>query len=343
MSQIGVIGLGTMGANLARNAARNGAVVAVFNRTAEKVEEFVRVHGKEGTFVPCNTLAKLTAALKTPRAILLMVKAGEAVDEVIAELSPLLSKGDILIDGGNSDERDTARREAELKKKGFRFLGMGVSGGERGALLGPSLMPGGDRSAYDELEPLLIKMAAKVGGGTRDGGQGNEQQKCVAFLGSGGVGHFVKMIHNGIEYGLMEAYAEGFNILRNAEAGRRANAADAETAPMSEAEFYQYQLDLPEIAELWRRGSVIGSWLLDLTAVALQKNPDLSNFSGRVSDSGEGRWTIDAAIDEAVPAPVLSAALFSRFSSRGEADFADRLLSALRFEFGGHVEQTTSG
>jgi len=328
-AHIGVTGLAVMGANLARNLARNGFTVALHNRSVEKTDALLAKHGQDGDFVRTETLQELVDSLEKPRRVLIMVKAGKPVDSVIEQLEPLLEPGDIIIDAGNSHYEDTRRREAALAKKDLHFVGIGVSGGEEGALNGPSIMPGGSRESYDALGPLLEKIAAHVDG-----------KPCCAWIGTDGAGHFVKMVHNGIEYGIMAAYAEGMNILRHANVGEQQHAVDAETTPLRNPELYQYDLNLRDIAEVWRRGSVIASWLLDLTATALAKDPALTNFAGKVSDSGEGRWTIKAAIDEAVPAPVLSTALYQRFSSRGEADFGDKLLSAMRYEFGGHLEKS---
>jgi 6-phosphogluconate dehydrogenase len=263
---------------------------------------------------------------------MMMVKAGDTVDQVIDELTPHLEKGDIIIDGGNSHYPDTNRRTRDLAAKGILFIGTGVSGGEEGARHGPSIMPGGNPAAWPHVKEIFQAIAAKVDDGT----------PCCDWVGEEGAGHYVKMVHNGIEYGLMAAYAEGLSILRNANVGKQQHAVDAETTPLGDPEHYQYDLNLRDIAEVWRRGSVIASWLLDLSAAALVKDPALSGFAGKVSDSGEGRWTIKAAIDEAVPVPVLSTALYERFSSRGDADFQDKLLSAMRYEFGGHLEKSTA-
>jgi 6-phosphogluconate dehydrogenase len=260
---------------------------------------------------------------------MLMVKAGETVDEMIDHLTPYLEKGDIIIDGGNSHYPDSNRRTRSLNDKGILFIGTGVSGGEEGARKGPSIMPGGNLEAWPHVKEIFQSIAAKVEDGT----------PCCDWVGKDGAGHFVKMVHNGIEYGIMAAYAEGLGVLRAANVGRHTDTIDAETTPLREPEHYQYDLNLADIAEVWRRGSVIASWLLDLTATALLKDPALAKFAGRVSDSGEGRWTIKAAIDEGVPVPVLTTSLYERFSSRGEADFQDKLLSAMRFEFGGHLEK----
>jgi 6-phosphogluconate dehydrogenase len=259
---------------------------------------------------------------------MLLVPAGPPVDSVINDLLAILQPGDLIIDAGNSYFKDTDARAGNLSAKGIHFLGVGVSGGEEGARHGPSIMPGGPKDAYEQVRPVLEAVAAKVNG-----------DPCVTWLGPGSAGHFVKMVHNGIEYGIMAAYAEGLNTLRHANVGKQQRTIDAETTPLRHPEHYPYDLNLPDITEVWRRGSVIASWLLDLTAIALLKSPDLAKFTGRVSDSGEGRWTVMAAIDESVPVPVLNAALYDRFSSRGEADFGDRVLSALRYQFGGHEEE----
>jgi len=327
--EMAVVGLGTMGMNLARNLASHGVRVAVYNRTHRRTEEFMAAHGKEGDFAPAATFEELARVLKPPRAVLLMVNAGPPVDETIDALTKVLAKGDTIIDGGNSFFQDTRRRAAAVEKMGLGFIGSGVSGGEEGALHGPSLMPCGTRQSYAHIEDMFNAIAAKVDG-----------VPCCTYIGPDGAGHFVKMVHNGIEYGLMAAYAEGLNLLAHADAGRTSAAADAETAPLSDPRFYQYRLDIAAIAELWRHGSIIASRLLDLTAAALAQDPGLGSFAGHVADSGEGRWTLQAAIDEGVPVPVISAALFGRFESRGLTEYADKLLSAMRYEFGGHIEKT---
>jgi 6-phosphogluconate dehydrogenase len=327
-ARIGVTGLAVMGSNLARNLARHGHPVAVHNRSVAKTRALVEEFGHEGEFHPAETLKEFVESLERPRRAVIMVKAGAPTDAVIDELAALLEPGDMIVDGGNADFRDTRRREAALREQGLHFVGTGISGGEEGALNGPSIMPGGSAEAYEAVGPLLEDIAAKVDG-----------VPCCTHVGPDGAGHFVKMVHNGIEYGVMAAYAEGMAVLQSADIGKKTGLVDAETTPLREPEHYQYDLDLPEIAEVWRRGSVIASWLLDLTAAALIEDPALSKFAGRVSDSGEGRWTIKAAIDEGIPTHVLSAALYERFSSRGEADFADKLLSAMRYEFGGHLER----
>jgi 6-phosphogluconate dehydrogenase len=327
-AQIGVTGLAVMGRNLARNLARNGFTVAVHNRTPSRTHDLIEQHGDEGSFVASDGLEEFVASLERPRAVIIMVKAGGPTDAVIDELVPLLEPDDIIIDCGNAHFVDTRRREDSLKSKGIHFVGSGVSGGEEGALLGPSIMPGGSKESYAKLGPIFEKIAAQVDG-----------TPCCVHVGPDGAGHFVKMVHNGIEYGMMAAYAEGFSILKAANVGKTKQESDAETTPLRDPEHYQYDFDVAEVAEVWRRGSVVASWLLDLTANALLKDPALASFSGQVSDSGEGRWTIKAAIDEAVPAPVLTSALFARFASRGESAFQDKLLSAMRYEFGGHHEK----
>jgi 6-phosphogluconate dehydrogenase len=279
--------------------------------------------------VGAHSVEELTSLLKRPRRVMLMVKAGDTVDQMIEHVLPYLEAGDIVIDGGNSLFTDSNRRTKALADKGILFIGTGVSGGEEGARNGPSIMPGGNPAAWPHVKAIFQGIAAKVEDGT----------PCCDWVGEDGAGHFVKMVHNGIEYGLMAAYAEGLNILNHANVGEQTHDVDAETTPLRNPELYQFDLNLADIAEVWRRGSVIASWLLDLTAQALLKSPQLTEFSGRVSDSGEGRWTVSAAIDEGVPAPVLSAALYARFSSRGTDDYADKLLSAMRFAFGGHLEK----
>ncbi|MGC8625631.1 MAG: phosphogluconate dehydrogenase (NAD(+)-dependent, decarboxylating) [Phycisphaerae bacterium] len=292
-----------------------------------------------------KTLEELMKTLTKPRVVWLMVPAG-VVDNTLASISGLMESGDIVIDGGNSYYHDDIRRAKQLQDRGIHYVDVGTSGGVWGSERGYCLMVGGEVEIFKHIEPLLVTLApgAKFAPRTpgRDKLSVTPAENGYLHCGSHGAGHFVKMVHNGIEYGVMAAYAEGFNILRHANAGNDKRQMDAETTPLAHKEYYQYDLNLPEIAELWRRGSVISSWLLDLTAIALAKDPVMAKFAGRVSDSGEGRWTITAAIDESVPAPVLSAALYERFSSRGEDDFADRLLSAMRFEFGGHLEKGNS-
>ncbi len=334
--QLGIIGLGRMGANMAKRLMGAGIDCVVFDRSPEAVEALAA----EGA-VATSSAEDLVAHLKPPRAIWLMVPAG-AVDSALETLAPHCQSNDVIIDGGNSYYVDDIRRATELAERGIHYLDVGTSGGVWGLERGYCQMIGGDSEPVKRLDPVFKALAPPVDTVPRTPGrEGAPSTSEHGYLhcGGPGAGHFVKMVHNGIEYGLMAAYAEGLNILRHANAGRRHVASDAETTPMAHPDQYQYDLDIGEIAELWRRGSVIGSWLLDLTAGALFEQPDLSNFVGRVSDSGEGRWTLAAAIDESVPAPVLSAALFQRFSSRGEADFANQLLSAMRHAFGGHDEK----
>jgi 6-phosphogluconate dehydrogenase len=326
-AKIGLIGLGVMGQNLALNIERNGFSIAVFERELPVLDAFIaRESGKQ--IFGAHSPDEFVRSIERPRKIILLVKAGDPVDWTINLIKPTLEPGDIIIDGGNSNFRDTERREKELLSSGMFMIGSGTSGGEKGALWGPSLMPGGDPQAYEKIRPIWEAIAAKVPDGP-----------CVTYIGPGGSGHFVKMVHNGIEYGLMAAYAEGMNILKHANVGKSTGRSDAETAPLRDPEHYQYDFNLADVSEVWRRGSVVASWLLDLTASAMLNDPQLAGFSGRVSDSGEGRWTILAAVEEGAPAPVLSAALYERFASRGESDFANKLLSAMRFEFGGHLEK----
>jgi 6-phosphogluconate dehydrogenase len=337
--QLGMIGLGRMGANMVRRLMRDGHECVVFDLNADAVTE-LEGEGALGA----QSFEDLVGKLDKPRAVWMMVPAG-VVDQTIAEVAPHLEAEDVLIDGGNSYYHDDLRRSAELRERGVHYLDVGVSGGVWGLERGYCHMIGGDDAAVQRLDPIFESLAPGVDEAPRTPGrEGKPAQAEKGYLhcGPSGAGHFVKMVHNGIEYGVMAAYAEGLNILRHANVGKDTHEVDAETTPLRDPALYQYDLDLPEIAEMWRRGSVIGSWLLDLTASALRKSPDLEDFGGRVSDSGEGRWTAIAAIDEAVPTPVLSSALFERFSSRGEADFADKLLSAMRFEFGGHHEKPGS-
>jgi 6-phosphogluconate dehydrogenase len=334
--QIGMIGLGRMGANMVQRLMNHGHQCVVFDINADAVGSLA-AHGAVGA----HSLEDFIAQLSKPRLIWLMLPAA-IVDQELTALAPLLEVGDIVIDGGNSFYRDDIRRGAELKQKGIHYVDVGTSGGIAGLERGYCLMIGGEKEIADHLIPVFASLAPGVDSAARIRGRENwdsTAEQGFLYCGPHGAGHFVKMVHNGIEYGIMEAYAEGFNILRKANAGKRSRATDAETTPLRNPEYYQYELDLPEIAEVWRRGSVIRSWLLDLTAAALLEDPDLKNFEGRVSDSGEARWTIAAAIDEEVPVPVISAALFGRFESRGETDYADRLLSALRKQFGGHAEK----
>jgi len=333
--QFGMIGLGRMGASMVRRAMKQGHECVAYNRHAEAVEKLV-AEGASGAL----TYEELAAKLRAPRIVWLMVPAA-AVDGVLDELLPHLARGDIVVDGGNSWYRDDQRRAQRLQGAGLHYADVGTSGGVYGQDRGYCLMVGAERAIFEHLTPIFEALAPGPGREPRTPGRtGDHADAERGFLhcGPNGAGHFVKMVHNGIEYGLMAAYAEGFNILRHAGIGRRDHAVDAETAPLRDADAYSYDLDVAAIAELWRRGSVIGSWLLDLTAKALLQDPALKDFGGRVSDSGEGRWTIQAAIDEGVPAPVLSAALYDRFASRGAATFGHQVLSALRHEFGGHAE-----
>lgn len=334
--QLGMIGLGRMGSNMVRRLIRGGHECVVFDLSPAAVQAL----GQDGA-TGAGSLAELVAKLAAPRAVWLMVPAA-VVDRTIADLLPRLEPGDILIDGGNSCYVDDIRRAKALAPKGIHYVDVGTSGGVWGLERGYCMMIGGEDDVVRHLDPIFACLAPGRGEIPRTAGRekraGTAEQGYL-HCGANGAGHFVKMVHNGIEYGIMAAYAEGLAILRAANVGKRTHAADAETTPLRDPEHYQYDLDLADIAELWRRGSVISSWLLDLTATALLDDPALGKFAGRVSDSGEGRWTIKAAIDEAVPAPVLTAALYARFSSRGEADFQNRVLSALRYQFGGHVEK----
>jgi 6-phosphogluconate dehydrogenase len=337
MKALGMIGLGRMGANMVRRLAKAGISCVAYDRHPETVRALAGPN-IQGAY----SLSELVAALAPPRAVWIMVPAA-VVDPVLAELAPLLGAGDIVIDGGNSFYRDDIRRGAELDRRGLRYLDVGTSGGIAGSQRGYCLMIGGDAAAVSELDAVFSALAPGLDPGVRAAANGSTAPRGYLHCGPHGAGHFVKMIHNGIEYGVMAAYAEGLNILHNANIGMREQAADAETAPVSAAPYYQFDFDLPQITEVWRHGSVISSWLLDLTARALRENATLADFVGHVSDSGEGRWTIAAAIDEGVPAPVISAALYSRFQSRGNAGFADRVLSAMRKQFGGHEEQSHGG
>jgi 6-phosphogluconate dehydrogenase len=334
--QLGMIGLGRMGANMVRRLMKGGHACTVFDRSAQAVAALAQ-EGARGA----ASLADLVAQLEKPRVLWLMVPAA-VVDSTLAELLPLLEPGDTLIDGGNSYYVDDIRRAKELAAKQIAYVDVGTSGGVWGLERGYCMMIGGPAATVQRLDPIFATLSPGIGKiertPGRPAGRGTAEQGYL-HCGESGAGHFVKMVHNGIEYGIMAAYAEGMGILKSANVGKREHAADAETTPLRNPEHYQYELDLPDIAELWRRGSVISSWLLDLTAAALVEDPALSGFAGRVSDSGEGRWTIKAAIDEAVPAPVLTSALNARFSSRGEADFQNKLLSAMRFQFGGHHEK----
>jgi 6-phosphogluconate dehydrogenase len=334
--QLGMIGLGRMGANMVRRLLRSGHQCVVFDMSPKAVNELVQEKATGSSSLP-----DFVAKLAKPRALWLMVPAA-AVDETIAGLLPHLEPGDILIDGGNSYYVDDIRRAKELAPKGIHYVDVGTSGGVWGLERGFCMMIGGEKDIVTHLDPIFSTLAPGAGDVPKTPGReglGGTAEQGYLHCGPNGAGHFVKMVHNGIEYGMMAAYAEGLGVLRSANVGKQQHAIDAETTPLRDPEHYQYDLDLRDIAEVWRRGSVIASWLLDLTAASLVKDPGLSQFAGRVSDSGEGRWTIKAAIDEAVPVPVLSAALYQRFTSRGEADYEDRLLSAMRFGFGGHLEK----
>src|SRR2546423_2946952 len=340
-----MIGLGRMGQNMVVRLAKAGHQLVVSDRSAEVIQQTRQRVQKEagGQAAGASALKDFVNHLSTPRAIWLMTPAG-VVDRVIADLVPLLSNGDVLIDGGNSYYIDDIRRARELAAKGIQYVDVGTSGGVWGLDRGYCLMIGGPDPAVKRLDPIFKALAPGKGNADKTPGREKIKNPSTAedgdlHCGPSGAGHFVKMVHNGIEYGLMAAYAEGLNVLRNADAGSKEREADAETAPLEDPQYYRYEIDIPEVAEVWRRGSVIGSWLLDLTAAALQESPDLSDFAGRVSDSGEGRWTSIAAIDEGVPAPVLSNALYSRFASRGLDDFADKVLSAMRKQFRGHDEK----
>jgi 6-phosphogluconate dehydrogenase len=332
-----MIGLGRMGANMVRRLLKGGHQCVVFDMWPQAVEELVQEKAAGAA-----SLADLVQKLEKPRVVWLMVPAA-VVDKTIADLLPALEPGDILIDGGNSYYVDDIRRARELAPLQIHYVDVGTSGGIWGLERGYCMMIGGEPAVVQHLDPIFATLAPGVGDIARTLGReriGGTAEQGYLHCGPNGAGHFVKMVHNGIEYGIMAAYAEGIGVLRAANIGNRTHAVDAETTPLRDPEHYQYDFNLPDITELWRRGSVVASWLLDLTATSLLKDPTLAGFAGRVSDSGEGRWTIKAAIDEAVPAHVLSAALYERFSSRGEADFADKLLSAMRYEFGGHLEQS---
>lgn len=337
--QIGMIGLGRMGSYMTERLMKAGHDCVVFDHHAEAIKPLA-AKGAHGA----GTLAELVHKLSKPRAIWMMVPAG-VVDSVLQSLASLLEAEDIVIDGGNSYYHDDIRRAAGLRPRKIHYVDCGTSGGVWGLERGYCLMIGGEKPIVEHLDPIFQALAPGVGAAPRTPGTSGEPstaEKGYLYCGQNGAGHLVKMVHNGIEYGLMAAYAEGLNILEHANAGKVAREEDAETTPLRNPEFYQYDLPLAEIAEVWRRGSVIASWLLDLTAAALRENPDLSNYAGRVSDSGEGRWTVNAAVDEGIPAPVMSAALYSRFASRGKEEFAHRLLSAMRFAFGGHLEKRAS-
>ncbi len=334
--QLGMVGLGRMGANMVRRLIEGGHDCVVFDMSPKAVEELVKEKA-----AGASSLADFVKKLATPRAVWLMVPAA-VVDQTIADVLPHLQSGDILIDGGNSYYVDDIRRAKALAPKGIHYVDVGTSGGVWGLERGYCMMIGGEEAVVKRLDPIFARLAPGIGNIDRTSGRdkmkGTAEQGYL-HCGPNGAGHFVKMVHNGIEYGIMAAYAEGLNVLGSANVGKQSHEADAETTPLRDPEHYQYDLDLADITEVWRRGSVIASWLLDLTATALLEDPRLVKFAGRVSDSGEGRWTIKAGIDEGVPTPVLSAALYERFSSRGNAEFQDKLLSAMRYEFGGHIEK----
>ncbi|HEX5711841.1 MAG TPA: decarboxylating 6-phosphogluconate dehydrogenase [Solirubrobacterales bacterium] len=335
--ELGIVGLGRMGANMARRLMRDGHKIVAFDVNPDAVTALTG-EGAEGA----SSLADLAAKLSAPRSVWVMVPAGEITEQTVDDVAAVLESGDAIIDGGNSYYRDDIRRAAKVGEQGLDYVDCGTSGGVFGLDRGYCLMIGGPDRAVQRLDPIFASLAPGVESAERTAGRSGDvspSENGYLHCGPNGAGHFVKMVHNGIEYGVMAAYAEGLNILRNANAGKVQREADAETAPLDHPEYYQYDLDLPEITEVWRRGSVIGSWLLDLTAAAMQESPDLSDFAGRVSDSGEGRWTSIAAIDEGVPAPVLTSALYERFTSRGNDEFADKVLSAMRKQFGGHDEK----
>jgi 6-phosphogluconate dehydrogenase len=336
--EIGIVGLGRMGANIARRLMREGHRCVVYD-VAPEAADALASEGAE----PAADLESLAASLEAPRAVWVMVPAGEITRSTIRAVADVLEPGDTIIDGGNTYYRDDIELAGELGERGIDHLDCGTSGGVFGLERGYCLMIGGPKPAYERLEPIFATLAPGVDAAPRTPGRGGDPspaEQGYLYCGPAGAGHFVKMVHNGIEYGIMAAFGEGLNILKGADAGNEARDADAETAPLEHPEYYRYDLDVEQVAEVWRRGSVVGSWLLDLTAAALAESPELEEFSGRVSDSGEGRWTSIAAIEEGVPAPVLTAALYSRFASRGNADFGDRVLSAMRKQFGGHDEKS---
>ncbi len=336
-SQLGMVGLGRMGANIVRRLMRDGHDCVVYDVNPDAVASLA-AEGAAGA----GSLAELADKLSPPRAVWIMVPAGEITEQTVSDVAAVLAAEDTIIDGGNSYYRDDIRRAAEVRERGIRYVDCGTSGGVFGLERGYCLMIGGPDEAVERLDPIFATLAPGVDAAERTPGVDGEPstaEQGYLHCGPSGAGHFVKMVHNGVEYGLMAAYAEGLNILQNADVGSREHSSDAETAPLENPEFYRYDIDVPAVAEVWRRGSVVGSWLLDLTAAALRESPDLEGFAGRVSDSGEGRWTSIAAIDEGVPAPVLSSALYSRFASRGLDDFADKVLSAMRRQFGGHEEK----
>jgi 6-phosphogluconate dehydrogenase len=337
--ELGMVGLGRMGANMARRLMGDGHRLVAFDVNPDAVSELAG-EGAEGA----SSLEDMAAKLSAPRSVWIMVPAGEITEQTVDGVAAALESGDAIVDGGNSYYRDDIRRAGMLKESGIDFVDCGTSGGVFGLDRGYCLMIGGPDEAVQRLDSVFASLAPGVESAERTPGRSGEPgpaENGYLHCGPNGAGHFVKMVHNGIEYGVMAAYAEGLNILKNANAGKVQREADAETAPLEQPEYYQYDLDLPEVTEVWRRGSVIGSWLLDLTAASMQESADLSEFEGRVSDSGEGRWTSIAAIDEGVPAPVLTTALYERFASRGLDDFADKVLSAMRKQFGGHDEKSS--
>jgi 6-phosphogluconate dehydrogenase len=337
MMQLGMVGLGRMGANMVKRLVANGHECTVFDMSPKVVQELAKEKGVTGS----ASLEDLVGKLAKPRAVWLMIPAGY-VDETLGKLVPLLAAGDIVIDGGNSYYIDDIRRSKELEGKGIQYVDVGTSGGVWGLERGYCMMIGGPEAAVKHLDPIFKTIAPGIGDASRTPGRekmGGTAENGYLHCGQSGGGHFVKMVHNGIEYGMMAAYAEGLGVLQAANIGKHTEQIDAETTPLRDPEHYQYDFNLPDVAEVWRRGSVIASWLLDLAASALAEDPQLAKFSGRVSDSGEGRWTVKAGIDEGVPTPVLTTALYERFSSRGNADFSNKILSALRYEFGGHLEK----
>ncbi len=337
--ELGIVGLGRMGAGMARRLMRDGHKIVAYDVNPEAVAE---LEGEGAT--GASSLQDLASAMPAPRSIWVMVPAGEITEKTVEGVAAVLESGDAIIDGGNSYYRDDIRRAAKVGEQGIDYVDCGTSGGVFGLERGYCLMIGGPDRAVERLDPIFASLAPGVESAERTPGRSGDpspSENGYLHCGPNGAGHFVKMVHNGIEYGMMAAYAEGLNILKNANAGKASREDDAETAPLDHPEYYQYDLDLPEVAEVWRRGSVVGSWLLDLTAAAMQESPDLSDFAGRVSDSGEGRWTSIAAIDEGVPAPVLTTALYERFYSRGLGDYGDKVLSAMRKQFGGHDEKSS--
>jgi 6-phosphogluconate dehydrogenase len=337
--ELGIVGLGRMGANMARRLMRDGHKIVAYDVNPDAVSQ-LEGEGADGA----SSLEEMASKLSAPRSVWVMVPAGEITEQTVDAVAAVLEQGDAIVDGGNSYYRDDIRRAEKVGEKGIDYVDCGTSGGVFGLERGYCLMIGGPGKAVERLDPIFAGLAPGLGEAERTPGRSGDpspSEQGYLHCGPNGAGHFVKMVHNGIEYGIMAAYAEGLNVLRNANAGKVTREADAETAPLDHPEYYQYDLDLPEVAEVWRRGSVVGSWLLDLTAAALQESPDLSDFAGRVSDSGEGRWTAIAAIDEGVPTPVLTTALQERFYSRGLGDFGDKVLSAMRKQFGGHDEKAS--